>query len=146
MIFWINAIFWAIIIIIGMYHSKPQRLTVGFIISVFVALETYIFFNHYISYLPIGKHILFYAIPLGIFLVSFFISFLVNKKDFDIFVSMSRYWYICTIITVCLTLPTVFLIYDWNSAKTEYETEMEEVFGEDWEDEIEEMEAERMYR
>ena len=70
----------------------------------------------------------------------------IDKKDFDNFVSMSRYWYICTIITVCLTLPTVFLIYDWNSAKTEYETEMEEVFGEDWEDEIEEMEAERMYR
>jgi hypothetical protein len=50
------------------------------------------------------------------------------------------------IIAVWLSLPTVFLFYDWHDAKMEYESEMEELFGDEWEDEVEEMEQERFYR
>ena len=54
--------------------------------------------------------------------------------------------YVCVIIAVWLSLPTVFLFYDWHDAKMEYESEMEELFGDEWEDEVEEMEQERFYR
>ena len=60
--------------------------------------------------------------------------------------SQSTCWYICVIIAVWLSFPTVFMFYDWHDAKVEYESEMEELFGEEWEDEVEEMEQERFYR
>ena len=60
--------------------------------------------------------------------------------------SQSKCWYVCVIIAVWLSLPTVFVFYDWHDAKMEYESEMEELFGDEWEDEVEEMEQERFYR
>lgn len=50
--------------------------------------------------------------------------------------------YFGVILAVWLSFPTVFLIYDWDSAKVKYETEMEENMGEDWEEELEEYESE----
>ena len=38
------------------------------------------------------------------------------------------------------------MFYDWHDAKQEYESEMEELFGDEWEEEVEEMEQERFYR
>lgn len=63
MSFWINAAIWAIIIGVGMWKSKPKPLTAAFIVSVYVGLETYFYVSHWLSYLPTGLHILFYAIP-----------------------------------------------------------------------------------
>ena len=60
--------------------------------------------------------------------------------------SSPKCWYICVIIAVWLTFPTIFMFYNWHEARMEYESEMEELFGEDWEDEVEEMKAEESIR
>ena len=146
MSFWINAAILAIIIGVGMWKSKPKPLTAAFIVSLYVGLETYFYVNHWISYLPTGLHILFYAIPVCVFLLSSLVYCKNTKIDWDEAMSQSTSWYICVIIAVWLSFPTVFMFYDWHDAKVEYESEMEELFGEEWEDEVEEMEQERFYR
>ena len=129
-----------------MWKSKPKPLTAAFIVSLYVGLETYFYVSHWVPYLPTGLHILFYAIPVSVFLVSSFVYCKKTKIDWDEAMSQSTCWYICVIIAVWLSLPTVFMFYDWQDAKVEYESEMEELFGEEWEDEVEEMEQERFYR
>ena len=144
--FWINAAIWAIIIGVGIRESKPQPLTIAFIISVYVGLETYIYVSDWLSYLPTGLHILFYAIPVVVFLLSSIVYCKKEKIDWEEAMSNSKCWYICVTIAVWLSFPTLFMFYDWHEARIEYETEMEELFGEDWEDEVEEMEQEGYYR
>lgn len=122
-----------------MWEAKPRPLTIAFIISLFVGLETYAYVSDWLSYLPAGKHILFYAIPVGVFLVSSLVYCKVMKTDFEDAMSESECWYIGVIIAVWLSFPTVFLSYDWDDAKTQYETEREELFGENWEEEVEEL-------
>ena len=143
MSFWINAIFWAIIIGFYMWQAKPKPLTIAFIISLYVGLETYFYVNHWISYLPVAQHIIFYAIPIGLFLLYSFIYCIITKNNWEQARSKTAYWYIGVIVAVWLSFPTVFMLYDWQDARIEYETEMEELFGEDWEDEVEELEEER---
>ena len=129
MSFWINAIIWAIIIGVGMWKSKPKPLTAAFIVSLYVGLETYFYVSHWVSYLPTGLHILFYAIPLSIFFISSFVYCRKTKTDWEEAMSQSKCWYVCVIIAVWLSVPTVFLFYDWHDAKMEYESEMEELDG-----------------
>lgn len=144
--FWINAALWAIIIGVGIWKSKPQLLTIAFIISVYLGLETYFYVSEWLSYLPLGLHVLFYAIPVISFLMSSLVYCKKVKIDWEEAMSNSRCWYICIIIAVWMSFPTIFMFYDWHNAKMEYEAEMEELFGEEWEDEVEEMEQERFYR
>lgn len=146
MSFWINAILWAAIIGIGMWKSKPSPLTAAFIVSLYVGLETYFYVGDWLSYLPTSSHVLFFAIPTVVFLISSIVYCKREKITWEEALSESRCWYICVTIAVWLSFPTVFLFYDWDDARTEYETEMTEFFGEDWEDEVEEMEQERNYR
>lgn len=141
--FWINAIFWAIIIGFYMWQAKPKPLTIAFIISLYVGLETYFYVNHWISYLPVAQHIIFFVIPIGLFLLSFIVYCKKTKINWEQAMSKSTCWYIGIIIAVWLSFPTVFIFYDWQDARIEYETEMEELFGEDWEDEVRELEQER---
>ena len=144
--FWINAAIWAIIIGVGILKSKPQPLTIAFIISVYVGLETYFYVSDWLSYLPAWLHIMFYAIPVAVFLLSSLVYCKIVKIDWDVAMSTSKCWYICVAIAVWLSFPTIFIFYDWHDARIEYETEMEEMFGEDWEDEVEEMRQERFIR
>lgn len=144
--FWINAAIWAIIIGVGIWKSKPQPLTIAFIISVYVGLETYFYVSDWLSYLPTGLHVLFYAIPVVVFLLSSIVYCKKEKIDWEEAMSSSKCWYICVTIAVWLTIPTIFMFYDWHNARMEYESEMEELFGEDWENEVEEMKAEESYR
>lgn len=129
-----------------MWQAKPKPLTIAFIISLYVGLETYFYVNHWISYLPVTQHIIFYAIPIGLFLLFSFIYCIITKNNWEQARSKTTYWYIGVIVAVWLSFPTVFMLYDWQDAKIEYETEMEELFGEDWEDEVEELEQERFRR
>lgn len=144
--FWINAFIWAIIIGVGMWKSKPKPLTIAFIISVFVGLETYFYVSDWLPYLPTGLQILFYSIPVVVFLVSSLVYSKKEKIDLEEALSNSRCWYICVTIAVWLSFPTIFMFYNWHDARIEFETKMEELFGEEWEDEVEEMEQERYYR
>lgn len=144
--FWINAIIWAIIIGVGMWKAKPQPLTIAFIISLYIGLETYFYVSDWLPYLPTVLRLLFYAIPIVIFLLSFIVYCKMENIDLDEAISSSQSWYICVVIAVWLTFPTVFIFYDWQDAKVEYETEMEELLGEDWEDEIEDMKQELYMR
>ncbi|MBP3511802.1 MAG: hypothetical protein J6K19_07190 [Prevotella sp.] len=142
MSFWINAAIWAIIIGVGMWKCKPRPFTIVFIVSVFVGLETYCYVSDWISYLSIGSHLLFYVIPVAIFLISSFVYCKKTNTEWEYAMSDSNCWYLCVIITVWLSLPTVFIFYDWHHARIEYESEMKELFGEEWEDEVEEMKQE----
>ena len=144
--FWINAAIWAIIIGVGIWKSNPQPLTIAFIISVYLGLETYFYVSDWLSYLPTGLHVLFYVIPVVIFLLSSLVYSKKEEIDWDDAMSTSKCWYICVTIAVWLSFPTVFMFYDWHDARIEYETEMEELFGEDWEDEVEELRQERYSR
>lgn len=144
--FWINAFLWAIIIGVGMWKSKPQPLTIAFIVSLYVGLETYFYVSDWLSYLPTRLHILFYVIPIVVFLLSSVVYCKKEKLKWEEAMSSSKCWYICVIIAVWLTFPTIFMFYNWHEARMEYESEMEELFGEDWEDEVEEMKAEESIR
>lgn len=146
MSFWFNAAIWAIIIGVGMWKLRPQPLTAFFIISLYVELETYAYVNDWLSYLPLGLHLLFYAIPVFGFLLSSYVYCKKTKIGWGDAMSKSTYWYICVIVAVWLSFPTVFMFYDWHEAKMEYETEMEEIFGEEWEDEVKEMKKEMLLR
>lgn len=146
MSFWINATLWAIVIGVGMWNAKPKPLTASFIVSLFFGLATYSYVSHWLSYLPVGLHILFYAIPVCVFLVSSLVYCKIKKTRWEEAMSQTTCWYIGVIIAVCLSFPTVFMFYDWQDAKVKYETEMEELFGQDWEEEVEELEQEMLYR
>ena len=89
---------------------------------------------------------LFYVIPVCVFLATSIVYCKKTKVDWYEAMSQSTCWYISVIVTVWLSFPTVFMFYDWHNAKMEYEAEMEELFGEEWEDEVEEMEQERLFR
>ena len=92
--------------------------------------------DKYIGYLEETEQILFYAIPLGIFSVSLFT---INKiKKTELCWSQA---FLAFIISFCLSYPTSFF-FDWEYAKDEYESAMEDEYGEDWEEVIEEMEEE----
>ena len=45
-----------------------------------------------------------------------------------------------------VSFPTAIITNDWNTAYREYSEEMEEEFGEDWEDELEDLRNESLYR
>lgn len=137
--------FWAIIGV-GMWKSKPQPLTIAFIVSLYVGLETYFYVSDWLSYLPTRLHILFYVIPIVVFLLSSVVYCKKEKLKWEEAMYSSKCWYICVIIAVWLTFPTIFMFYNWHEARMEYESEMEEIFGEDWEDEVEEMKAEGSIR
>lgn len=107
-----------------------------FALTAFIAVESYFYVDKYISYLETKEHVLFYAIPLGIFAVSLFI---INKiKKTELCWSQA---FLAFIISFCLSYPISFF-YDWDYAKDEYESAMEEEYGEDWEEVIEDMESE----
>lgn len=146
MAFWINAIIWAAIIGYGIGKTKPKPLTITFIVSLYVELEMYVYVRNWLSYLPIDLHIIFYAIPVGLFILFSIIYCITTKTDLETAMSDSSYWYIGVIIAVWLSFPTVFMLYDWQDTKAQYETEMKELFGEDWEFEVEELEQERLSR
>ena len=144
--FWINAFLWAIIIGVGMWKSKPKPLTIAFIVSLYVGLETFFYVSDWLSYLSTWSHFLFYVIPIVVFLLSSIVYCKKQKINWEEAMSSSRCWYICVIFSVWLTFPTIFMLYDWHEARVKYESEMEELFGEDWEDEVEEMKAEESIR
>ena len=129
-----------------MWKSKPKPLTIAFIVSLYVGLETYFYVSDWLSYLPTRLHILFYVIPIVVFLLSSVVYCKKEKLKWEEAMSSPKCWYICVIIAVWLTFPTIFMFYNWHEARMEYESEMEELFGEDWEDEVEEMKAEESIR
>lgn len=46
MSFWIYAIIWAVFIDIIMWGAKPKLHTAVFIVTIFIGLETYLYFRH----------------------------------------------------------------------------------------------------
>lgn len=146
MSFWINAAIWAVIVGVGIWKSKPKPLTIAFVVSLYIGLETYLYVSDWLSYLPTKLHVLFYVIPLAVFLLSSIVYCKKEKIAWEEALSTSRCWYICLIIAVCLTFPTIFVLYDWHEARMEYESKMEKLFGEDWENEVDELKAEESIR
>ena len=115
-------------------------LVTTFSVSVFIAVFAYMSVRSYLNYLPTSEHILFYAIPLALFGIPMIIS--CRKRN-------EWYWPTAQksfLIAFWLSFGISIFLYDWHDAKLEYESEMEELFGEEWEDDVEEMEQERFYR
>lgn len=113
-----------------------ETLNAVFALTAFIAVESYVYVDKYIGYLETKERILFYAIPVGIFALSLFI---INKiKKTELCWSQA---FLAFIISFCLSYPISFC-YDWDYAKDEYESAMEEEYGEDWEEVIEDMESE----
>lgn len=146
MFFWINVILWAVVIAVWVLMAKPRPLAVAFVVSLYIGLETYIYFKDWLPYLPTGLHFLFYIIPISIYLIVFLIYCKKTKTRWDKAMAQSTCWYVCTIITVWLSLPSVFIFYNWDKAKVAYESEMEELYGEDWEEELKDLEQEKYIR
>ncbi len=136
--FWINAIIWAGIIGYCLWHEKAKLLTALCVISGFVGIETYLYVREWIWHLSTVETMMFFAIPLCLFVISSLIYSRLKHLDWE----EAECMYFGVILAVWLSFPTVFLIYDWNEAKAKYETEMEEEIGEDWEEELEEYESE----
>lgn len=113
-----------------------HSLNVAFALTAFIAVESYFYVDKYIGYLDDTKHILFYAIPLVIFVVSLFI---INKiKKAELCWSQA---FLAFIISFCISYSLSFF-YGWEYAKDEYESAMYEEYGEDWKEAIEDMENE----
>lgn len=110
MSFWIYAIIWAVFIAIIMWGTKPKLHTVVFIVTIFIGLETYLYFRHKFLYLPIGFQLLFYAVPVCVFLISSFAYCKITNTEWEEARSQDRYWEISVIITIWLLLPTVFIL------------------------------------
>lgn len=111
-----------------------------FSVSAFIAVFAYMYVRNYLNYLPTSEHILFYAIPLALFGIPMIISY--RKRN-------EWYWptaHKSFLIAFWFSFGMSIFLYDWHDAKVKYESEMEEIFGEEWEDEVEEMEQERFYR
>lgn len=53
---------------------------------------------------------------------------------------------IAFIITFCVSFPIAIIYNDWTTAIEEYNQEMSEEFGDDWEDEENENRNELLYR
>ena len=111
-----------------------------FAISVFIAVWAYIYVRNYIGYLPISEHIMFYALPLALFGIPMIISY--RKREEWHWPTAQK----CFLVAFWLSFGITIFFYNWQDSKEEYESEMEELFGEDWEDEVKEMEQERFYR
>ena len=109
-------------------------------ISAFIAVFSYLSVWSYVGYLPTMQHILFYVIPFALFGIPMLISY--RKKGEWHWPTAQKSFIIAFWISFGISL----LAYDWGNAKVDYENEMEELFGEVWEDEVEEMEQERLYR
>lgn len=114
-------------------------LITAFSISTFIAVFSYIYVRNYISYLSTYEHILFYVIP--IFLFGIPMAILHRQRD-------EWHWptaHKCFLFAFWISFGLSFFLYNWHDAKMKYETEMAETFGEEWEDEIEELEAEEAF-
>ena len=128
-----------------MYKEKPKFLTAIFIISVFVGLEAYNYVERYLSYMSMGQHILFYVVPIAYLAISYKIIGVMERDNSEAENSDTNRWYISAIIAVLLSLATNYLLFDWHNLKNKYETEMQKVFDEDWEEESDEMAAENEF-
>lgn len=139
-----------IAIIIGLFivvrETKPGPLKTVFYISAFVGIQIYGYYRSLLSYLPLGLHILFYAIPVFLMLLVLIVYCLAKEVKLSVAIEEAKYWYICTIIAVWGTIPTLFLCYDWDDARVQYETEMKELLGDEWQEELIESETERLFR
>ena len=69
-----------------------------------------------------------------------------SKKHGCLWLILFGWLYVIWVMIKWMIGAFIFMFYDWQDAKIEYESEMEELFGEEWEDEVEEMEQERFYR
>ncbi len=111
-------------------------LTTAFALSAFFSVWAYIYVRHYVWYLPLFELFLFYAIPLALFGLSMIIYCKIRR---DLNWSITH---MCFIFAFWISFGLSFVLYDWTNAKAKYEAEMEDLFGEDWEEEIEELESE----
>lgn len=109
-------------------------------ISAFIAVFSYLSVRSYVGYLPTMQHILFYLIPFALFTIPMLISYR-RKGEWHWQTAQKSF-----IIAFWVSFGISLFAYDWGNAKVDYEDEMEELFGEEWEDEVEEMEHERFYR
>ena len=113
-----------------------ETLNAIFALTAFIAMQSYIYVDKYIGYLDTTEHTLFYVIPFGIFGISLFIIKNIKKQEL-----CGSQAILAFIISFCLSYPVSFF-YDWDYAKDEYVSAMEEKFGEDWEEVLEDMENE----
>lgn len=112
-----------------------------FVICLVSAIVSYSNFSKYVYYMD-GLHIaLFYIIPACIFLIIMFIGAYFFKKELD--------WplvKVSFIITFFLSLPIEIFNNDWATAIEDYEQEMRDELGEDWEDEANSINNELIFR
>lgn len=136
--FWINAIIWAIIIGIGIWQSKPKPLTIAFIISLYVGLGVYIYVRPWVFHLPMYQIIMFFGIPISLFFFATLLYCLITKTNWETASTSFRCWFVGAIVSIWITFPTVFMLYDWQTAKHAYNEDMKDVLMEDWDDEMDE--------
>lgn len=103
-------------------------------ITGFVAIESYFYVSDWLNYMGTWNHVLFWLIPVLIFILTSFLYHLVKKKE----VLDNNTLLFAFVITAWISIAYNALAYNWKDAKAEYEQEMEETFGEDWEQEVEE--------
>jgi hypothetical protein len=109
-----------------------------FTITVYIAVLAYIYVRKYVSYLPTIEHVLFYVIPFVLFGIPMVISYYKNHKWNW---ALARIFFL---IAFWVSFGVSFF-YEWNDAKIEYESEMADFFGEDWEEEVERLDSEKAF-
>lgn len=128
------------IIIIWSWFSYATIQTF-FVICLVSTIVLHKYYSKYVYYMENFDIALFYIVPICIFFLITFIGTHFLKKEFGWPLIMVSF-----IITFCISLPIEIFNNDWASAKEEYNQEMREEFGEDWQDEAESYHNEYMYR
>lgn len=111
-----------------------------FVIFLVTSLVSYALYRDYIKYMDTLHIVLFYLIPICVFLVAMTLEGLLLKMDWD--------WplvKIAFITTFCISYPIAIINNDWDTAIKKYNAEMREYFGDDWEDETNEYRNEFRY-
>lgn len=112
-----------------------------FTVCCFITVLWHAHYSHLLDYMDSSDKLFYYAIPLSIFGLVALIAVFIFKKEMGW--AVSRYAFI---IAFVISFPVAVCCYDWSAAYETYSDEMEEEFGEDWEDELEDARIESLSR
>lgn len=107
----------------------------------FITVFGHLHYSYLLDYMDSPHKLVYYALPLSVFSIALLIGVKFFKQEIGW--PLAR---IAFIIAFIISFPIAIVYNDWSNAYQEYAESMEEEFGEDWEDELEDAQYEHTYR
>lgn len=118
-----------------------NTINTAFTICCFTTIFAHAHYSPLLRYLDTSEQILYYITPLSIFLIVTLFCVTILKLEFGW--RVSKYAFITAFL---VSFPIAIFSYDWSTAYDDYSYDMEEEYGDDWEEELQDAENENMYR